>query len=369
MADRINATLSRRSKYKYVELTQKIMRDMARRGLKAGDRLGTEAELAEAYGISRITVRQALSLLEQDGFIRRQQKKGTFVQRAVDSTHHLMLIRGTALVVIQNDLSLDPAEDLAAFTVFRALERELTDRGFTVRVMGLGSDPKQDYARLKQALSDEDLEGICAIGPCLEPFRPLIRSVPVAVSATFHPIEGLWVGLDMRRVIDESTAYLLERGHRDVALVCGPWVDQAGMADMAQGYRQAHESRNLPYRRERIYQAFRGESLKELAEQILSSPQRPTAVVAEDWRVCHAVLAAAQSLGLSVPQDLSLIGCGQNVLSIQLPVPVTTYLPDSEGAGRTLARILTDLIDGKGSPDGPVWIHGRIVERESVRPL
>ena len=50
---------------------------------KAGDRLPTEAELAAQFGVSRITVRQALDRLEDDGLISRQRGRGTFVHSSV----------------------------------------------------------------------------------------------------------------------------------------------------------------------------------------------------------------------------------------------------------------------------------------------
>jgi GntR family transcriptional regulator len=44
-----------------------------------GDRIPTEAELVGEYGVSRITVRQALSSLEEEGLVRREVGRGTFV--------------------------------------------------------------------------------------------------------------------------------------------------------------------------------------------------------------------------------------------------------------------------------------------------
>lgn len=45
----------------------------------SGDRLPTEADLVAEYGVSRITVRQALASLEQEGLVRREVGRGTFV--------------------------------------------------------------------------------------------------------------------------------------------------------------------------------------------------------------------------------------------------------------------------------------------------
>ena len=46
---------------------------------KVGDRLPSEPELITQYGVSRATVREAIISLEQEGWVRRLQGKGTFV--------------------------------------------------------------------------------------------------------------------------------------------------------------------------------------------------------------------------------------------------------------------------------------------------
>ena len=47
--------------------------------LKAGDKLMTEAEFSQHFEVSRITVRKAIELLADDGFVVRKQGIGTFV--------------------------------------------------------------------------------------------------------------------------------------------------------------------------------------------------------------------------------------------------------------------------------------------------
>lgn len=54
-------------------LQARLEREYAR-----GERLPSEAELCAIFGVSRITVQQALGLLEKDGAIRREQGRGTF---------------------------------------------------------------------------------------------------------------------------------------------------------------------------------------------------------------------------------------------------------------------------------------------------
>ncbi|MEN3185626.1 MAG: GntR family transcriptional regulator, partial [Atribacterota bacterium] len=46
---------------------------------KPGDSIPPEAELCRTYGVSRITVRQAVKSLVEEGFLYRKQGKGTFV--------------------------------------------------------------------------------------------------------------------------------------------------------------------------------------------------------------------------------------------------------------------------------------------------
>jgi GntR family transcriptional regulator len=48
--------------------------------LPPGSKLPTERAMCDLYQVSRITIRQALASLERDGYIRRRQGKGTFVQ-------------------------------------------------------------------------------------------------------------------------------------------------------------------------------------------------------------------------------------------------------------------------------------------------
>lgn len=87
---------------------------------RPGDRLPTEAELIQSYGVSRITVRKVLDMLVKEGLIYRQAGRGTFVA-------HATLEQGLSHIV--------------SFT------EDMQRRGFTVttRVLFSGLMPASEY--------------------------------------------------------------------------------------------------------------------------------------------------------------------------------------------------------------------------------
>src|SRR5437588_11800459 len=66
---------------RYFQLKE-IMRERIRSGeWKPGELIPSERELSEKYGISRMTARQAITELVNEGLFYREQGKGTFVSR------------------------------------------------------------------------------------------------------------------------------------------------------------------------------------------------------------------------------------------------------------------------------------------------
>lgn len=74
----------------WVQLREELRAEIERQGLRPGDRLPTEAELEERYGVSRSTIRQAVGELEAEGLLERVQGRGTFV--ATSRIRHLPVL-------------------------------------------------------------------------------------------------------------------------------------------------------------------------------------------------------------------------------------------------------------------------------------
>jgi GntR family transcriptional regulator len=68
---------------KYLQIREIIIRWLGT--LNPGDKLPTEQKLSEQFGVSRVTIRQALQSLEQDGTIARKAGYGTWLNRPVNA--------------------------------------------------------------------------------------------------------------------------------------------------------------------------------------------------------------------------------------------------------------------------------------------
>ncbi|HZD26187.1 MAG TPA: phosphonate metabolism transcriptional regulator PhnF [Alphaproteobacteria bacterium] len=77
-------TLSRRpGQTLWAQIAETLSEDIALGGYRPGERLPAEQQLAERFGVNRHTVRRALLTLEQEGVVRTERGRGTFVEEDV----------------------------------------------------------------------------------------------------------------------------------------------------------------------------------------------------------------------------------------------------------------------------------------------
>ena len=89
----------------YQQVAERIESEIAQRRLGALHKLPSEIELMAEYGVSRITVRQAIELLVRRGLVIRKHGKGTFV-RGPALEHELHELRGIYETIQATGLSL-----------------------------------------------------------------------------------------------------------------------------------------------------------------------------------------------------------------------------------------------------------------------
>ncbi len=101
----------------------------------------------------------------------------------------------------------------------------------------------------------------------------------------------------------------------------------------------------------------------------LSEENHPTAVFAATDQIAIALYRAAATVGLRIPQDLSVMGFDDLDMSINLNPPLTKVVQQFTALGRQAAEVLLSRIRGDIRPSQQITIAPELVIRDSVTPL
>jgi len=167
-----------------------------------------------------------------------------------------------------------------------------------------------------------------------------------------------------------ATEYLLGLGHTRIGFLAGRSDLESGRL-RKQGYRHALESAGVAVDRTLIRAGeFQQESAEEAARQLLSSGgERPSAIFAANDVSALATISVARSLGLRVPDDLSVIGFDNVPESALSDPPLTTIEQPIQQMGFDATRLLIGLIEGEPVESTHTMLPTRLVVRGSCRAL
>ena len=137
-----------------------------------------------------------------------------------------------------------------------------------------------------------------------------------------------------------ATRHLLDLGHRRIGIITGPQDMMAATARLS-GYRAALDGAGVPVAPELVRPGtfHHRDGLKE-GRALLTLRQRPTAVFASSDLQALGVYEAARMLGLSIPDDLSVVGYDDLQIAQWVgPALTTIRVPLSD-----MAKQATDLV-------------------------
>ncbi|MET7669261.1 LacI family DNA-binding transcriptional regulator [Micromonospora luteifusca] len=165
-----------------------------------------------------------------------------------------------------------------------------------------------------------------------------------------------------------ATNYLLSLGHRRIGHISGR-ADLKSARLREAGFRRAMSDAGVPVD-ERLVRVggFRIESAAGTAAELLALPDRPSAIFAGNDLSAISTMDVARGMGLSVPDDLSVIGFDNVPESALVNPPLTTIMQPLQRMGAEALRLLVDLIAGV-ERDTHIRLPTELVIRSSCRPL
>ena len=234
-------------------------------------------------------------------------------------------------------------------TTYQGIEERATEAGYSV-LLSSPPDSLEAQRRAIALLVGRQVDGLLLSSVHL-PGRDFIDSLALGslpvMAVTRHADAGLpyVVGDDIRGGA-LAARHLLDRGHRDVAIIAGP--NHASTArDRRDGFVAALEEAGVALPAQRIVASrFDVAGGVEAARHLLDRPDRPRAIFTVSDSIAIGVLGIARDLGLSIPRDLALVGYNDIPVAAQLPVPLSTVRSPAHKIGETAVSKLLDLTAG-----------------------
>lgn len=231
-----------------------------------------------------------------------------------------------------------------------ALERRLHEAGYTLFVSISNYDLAHETLQIRRLL-ERGVEGVMLIGQSHESaaYRFLERNAIHYVNTwafdpkSPHPC----VGFDNYAAARRIAAYLIDIGHRRIAMIAGIQRDNDRAASRVEGIRDVLAERGLaldPQRLlERPYDIAAG---RQAARALLAQHERPTAIVCGNDVLAMGCLFECQAQGIAVPGEVSITGFDDLPLTAQLTPTLTTIHVPSREMGRQAADYLLDCLAG-----------------------
>lgn len=242
--------------------------------------------------------------------------------------------------------------------------------GVVLSELGGAHRPQQEW--LDDVLARRPLGMILVLSGLDGPQRRQLeaRSIPVVVVDTAgEPPPGVpTVGSANWNGGLVATRHLVGLGHRRIAVVSGP-SDVLCSRARVDGYRSALEEAGIPVDPDLVrYGNFFVDGGFEHATAVLARPDRPTAVFAGSDYQALGVMRAARSLGLRIPQDLSVVGYDDLPVTEWIWPPLTTIRQPLREMAATATRMVLDLAADVTPANRQIDLAIELVVRESTAP-
>jgi LacI family transcriptional regulator len=182
------------------------------------------------------------------------------------------------------------------------------------------------------------------------------RRVPVAVIDHYSTVADS-VETDEEQSAQVVADHLLKLGHRRIACLSSRETPSQTWAVKRRSSFEAAVRQNSDATVKSWRLNAQGTNGLEVAREVLTSDLKPTAVFTASDHEAEFIYAAAEKLGLKIPDDLSVVGFADLDFAAMMSPPLTTMRQKPHEIGRLAAKLIMDRIDGLlSSDDAPTTI-------------
>lgn len=344
------------SKYEILtDLLTKQIADYIKDGIT---RLPAERELCNIYNVSRQTVRNALSSLEENNIIRRVPGSGAYITGILPGKYSNKI----ALLITEDSEYTYPA-------FISKIEQYLSSFGFSLSVYVTNDDFFKEREYLLN-LIDNNVRGIIIepvnslISPNIDCYNQL-RSKEIP----FIFINRVYSNLTDSIVIKEdnhmggilSGQYLLSLSHTRIAgiFMTNSLEAQERSFGLARSIIESGNSFSnddlLWYSKEDLISLRKKSNTSFLSDMINRKLKSYSAVVCQNDEIAYHLIRELTALGIDVPSDISVLSFDKSYLSDFSKISITSFGHKDISLSKYLCDTLLSII--KGQPASPSFIQ------------
>lgn len=351
---------------KYSILANTIRNRILSGEFRMGDRLASENELSAQFGFSRQTVRQALGILEQEGFVVRRRGSGTYIAKGTPSSQ-----KSRTIGVITTYIT-----DYIFPVITRGIEEVLSSHGYHLH-LGVTKNRVETERQLLQSMLENGVDGLIVEGtktalpnPNIALYQKLeSMGIPcVFFNGYYRELPGcVYVVTNDRLCGDHASALLLNAGCRRLGGIFKS-DDMQGherYAGFAQGLMDAGQQINddavLWYSTGDRDSLFEGEN----RERIYRTMRHCDGVVCYNDQIAYRLIELLLEKGMKIPEDISVVSFDNSSIAQYSPVKITSFDHPKEQMGRMAAEKIIHMVE-TGARETPLTMEMPLIYKGSV---
>ncbi|NVO25024.1 LacI family DNA-binding transcriptional regulator [Donghicola mangrovi] len=314
-------------------------------------------DIAKISGVSTATVSRALS-----DPTRVSEKTRQAIMEVVEKHGYRVNSHARSLRRQRADAILALLPDLGNpffSVILSGIELELQDHGMDLLVADSRATERTGRSVFNHLHASRVDGVICLDGTPTDAARAELAEPDVAERVVFAcewMAEGdfPYVRSDNRGGGALAVDHLVGLGHRDIAFLRGP-VDNILTEEREAGVREALAKHGLGLSDTRVGgNDFTLEAGFEAAEWIAGLSPRPTAVICTSDQIAIGLMSGLRERGLSVPDDVSVVGFDDIASAAYVTPSLTTIRQDRIGLGRAAAQVMLKRIGVGKAPEACV---------------
>lgn len=331
---------------KYKQVKEEIMSWILEGKIKPDEKIQSENELAETFQVSRHTIRQSLSELVHEGWLYRQQGRGTFC-KAQNEKHQNQIDRTIGIITTSISDYIFPS-------IIRGIESYLSEKGYNMILASTNHDIERERKCLENMLGQK-LDGLIVEPTKSALYNPNINTylnieknhIPyVMINASYTELHPASITVNDEKGGFLGGEHLIALGHKRIGGIF-KIDDQQGVGRM-KGFMRALREHNIPVQPGTLI-AYNTEEKntkpRDEIKRLLEEKYPPTAFFCYNDEIALNILDVIREQGLKVPDDISIVGYDDSQLAVASEVKLSSLTHPKMEMGLLAAKMIVDAIE------------------------